>query len=412
MKLQILNIKESNNKFTFLVIVVLINIIYSLLGLIKIELPSIFRYMVNAIAIFYYFRDFSKIQWNSKSIYINLLYFWIILLLLMSIPDFIDNYRNHIKFKQFFSSIFITYLFVFLITFKIDLKFIKSIFNLSYNFLLFYLIITVPFFLYFTKSSANGAEVTGSLLVGGLVILLMTLPYHNIKKQFFIVLAFIVVTIINIILARRNQVLFFSSAMFFAYLISFLSKGVNIRKKTWNLFLFVIISSLFISIVFFIFTNPFDFFIQRVATGMESREGVIELFTDDFNSHKLDWYLGRGVFGEFEGGVILATDYKTGLRDGIENGYYFSILKGGWIYLGLLILISLKAMYNGFFKSKNLLVKGMASIILIYFIDMIGFGIPEVSLKYAMVFISIAGCNLKWLRECSNEYLTKQIGLN
>ncbi len=374
------------------------------------KIPPIIKYTANAIALLFYLKGFTKLQWKNNSFLVNILFIWLIYLLMKSIPDLMDSNNNYLKFKQFFSSILSTYLFVFLIILKIDLQFIKTVFKLAYMFLLLYVIITLPLFLYFSKNQENGAELFGSLLVGGAVILLMTISYHSYKNQFLILFAFVLVLIINIVLARRNQVLFFSSALFFAYLTSFLSKGMNIQKKIGNLFLLILITSGFIAIVSFSFSNPFNFFLERVGTGMESRIDIIELFTDDFNSHPTDWYLGRGVFGEFSGGE-LASDLDTGLRDGIENGYYFAILKGGWIYLGLLILISLSAIYKGLFKSGNLLVKGMASIILIYFIDMIGFGIPEVSLKYAMVFISIAGCNSKWLRECSDEFLMKEIGL-
>jgi hypothetical protein len=147
-----------------------------------------------------------------------------------------------------------------------------------------------------------------------------------------------------------------------------------------------------------------------MGTGFESRESVIEMFFDDFNKTPGDWIWGRGLFGEFNGGDLGAKE--TGLRDLIENGYLFLILKGGWIYLGLLILISLKAIYLGLFKSSNVLVKGLALLLIIFYIDMIGYGIPGISLKYMMVFVAISGCNSKRLRSYSDLILAKKIGLN
>ena len=77
-----------------------------------------------------------------------------------------------------------------------------------------------------------------------------------------------------------------------------------------------------------IFSSSFEFFFSRVDTGMDSREGIIELFMLDFNTTPNDWIFGRGIYGEFNGG-ILATNEDTGMRDGIENGYLNIILKGG-----------------------------------------------------------------------------------
>lgn len=399
-----------DNTLKFLLLVISINILYLLLDIVGYELNSIYRYIVNLVAFYYYLNGFSKVTYTKHSFFIFMLSFWIAIMFFMSLPDLFSNFKNFIYLKQFFSSILITYLFVLTINNNLSLDFIKGLFRFSYILIIIYSLISLPFFLYFAQDSDRGAEVLSNYLVGGASILLLTLPYHGNRKQVVIILSFILALFINIILARRNQVLFYSSTLTFSYFNIFTKGGIHTKKKIYN---FLMLIFIFIFIVIFtqqFFSRPFDFFLERVATGMESREDIIELFQQDFNSNKLDWYTGRGMFGEFYGGSLMTNDVK-GLRDGIENGYYFAILKGGGVYLALLIIISVIAVYKGFFRSNNLLVKGMAALILIYYIDMIGFGIPQVSLKYAMVFISIAGCNNKWLRECTDSFLMKNIGL-
>lgn len=184
---------------------------------------------------------------------------------------------------------------------------------------------------------------------------------------------------------------------------TYLSKGSK-KFKVIGLVLCIVL------IVINSFSEHFTYFFERMDTGMSSREGTIELFLIDFNNQPSDWIFGRGMYGSFMGGVLAEGDL-TGTRSGIENGYLQLILKGGWIWLGLLIFISIKALYLGLFKSKNLLCKGMALVILVYYIDMIGFGIPTLFLGYINVFIAMSGCNTKWLRDCTDAELQPYLGL-
>ena len=89
----------------------------------------------------------------------------------------------------------------------------------------------------------------------------------------------------------------------------------------------------------------------------------------------------------------------------------FSDSLGGGIWLVLLILLSLKSVYLGLFKSNNKLCKGFAFIIVVYYIDMIGFGIATISLGYMMVFIAISICCNKQFRRLTDEDLMYKIGL-
>jgi hypothetical protein len=334
---------------------------------------------------------------------------WICYLLIDAIPFLFNNYRNYIYFKQFISGRLFLYIIPFIIISNLNLVFYKSLLKFSYKLLVLYLILTFLLFFYLIQDKTNGGEAL-TLLMGGAAPLMMTLPYHKTKYRIIILLAVILLLFEMMILGRRNVVLYFGCVFFSPFFMSLLSKEKNQKNLKRNFLRLFILAVSFSGFIFWIFSNSFDFFLNRVQTGMQSREIIIELFINDFNNAPKDWILGRGIFGQFQG-AELASDTNTGLRDGIENGYLQLILKGGWVYLGLLILISINAIYKGLFKSKNYLVKGFAAIIVIYYIDMIGFGVPTLSIKYIMVFIAIAGCNTLWLRECSDEYLATELGL-
>ncbi len=323
---------------------------------------------------------------------------WVIYLYIKAVPDIFDAYFNHINLKHFLTEYMFLYAIpLFMIT-KLNLRFLRKIFAFQYVLLILYLIIAVFF------NKWRGEWYT--ILVEGSIIIIMTWPYHANRKRMLVMVAVILVIIGMMISARRNKVVFFGGGLFLALVINLLTKSdMGITRK-----ISILIVALIFGLGIYLNLDSFSFFFERVETGMESREQIITLFQRDFNSHPSDWVFGRGLYGVFDGG-ILNTNEELGVRDGIENGYYFLILKGGWLWLGLLILISLKAIYNGLFKSNNLLCKGFAMIILLYYLDMIGYGIPQTSMKYIMVFISIAGCNTEWLRQMSDIQLSKEIGL-
>lgn len=363
--------------------------------------------------IFYFFAAYILIRslWNkhqNTNFISKLFLMWIIYLLITSIPYLLNNYKDYIYLKKFISGIFFLYLIPFLIIADLNAKFYRMFFKLSYNFLILYLVIVVPFFFYFL-SPTNNSEWYVRMLVGASPILALAYPYHNRTKGNIIIIAIIFALIAMVIPGRRNMVLYLSSALFFVILINIFSNHFLVVKRRYSFIVLFIIILIFCGMLIVLNSNSFSYFIEKANTGMYSREDIIELFINDLNSSPKDWIWGRGIFGQFNGGVL--GDSETGLRDGIENGYLILILKGGWIYLGLLILISFRAIYFGFFKSKNILCKGFSAIILIYYIDMIGFGVPDISLKYILIFISIGACNTKWLLESSDEYLAKEIGL-
>src|SRR5690606_27942696 len=133
----------------------------------------------------------------------------------------------------------------------------------------------------------------------------------------------------------------------------------------------------------------FDLFFERADTGFDSRESVIRDFTDDFNIRPIDWYVGRGPFGTYYSNIGSGASNDRTL---IENGYYQYILKAGLFFLVPFLLISVIAIINVFFRSKNHLSKAAAILIIVNLIDMIGYGLPFLGLKYLNLLIAFGFC--------------------
>ena len=372
----------------------------------SIESPllSIERYLLYTVATYYFIKSIKQ-NYQRPTFEVVLFLAWICIVLLRSIPDVFDPYHNHVHFKQLISGKFFTNIIPFVILIELKFDTIKKFMKLSYQYLFVYLIFVVILFNeVFIAHDFVGQSIT--VFASGIGILAMTYSFQDTKHKRIIWLTLFIVVVTMMLIGRRSVAVYYGAILFFSLFLNF-----NIRttksRPAFTLFLFFCLAS-FIYALFF--TPTFDFFWYRMGTGMDSREGIIDLFIEDFNSTPNDWIFGRGIYGTYYGGM-LGNEELGGSRDGIENGYLNHILYSGYIYLILLVLVCLRSLYLGFFKSQNILCKGMACIILIYFIDMIGFGLPSTSLKYMLIFISIAGTRTKALRKMSNRDLVNKLSL-
>jgi len=347
----------------------------------------------------------SVLKEHQKVTFLKFLFIgWILYLLISALGIALDGYYNYRHLKQYLTIFIVLYTIPFFMISQPDTNFYHDSFKLFYALTIAYILFAIPVFLYGNVTNYGISEAFVFVLEGA-PILLLTLPYHSKPKQRMIIIGIIMAVLIMMLLGRRNKVVFFGgafalSAAFYIFN-SKMSSGIKIR--------YIVILCL-CAIGLFLYMDKFSLFFDKISQGMSSREQVIDDFYSDFNRHSSDWIWGRGIYGEFDGG-ILNNSADGSSRDGIENGYLYLILKGGMIWLVLLALISLRSIRLGLFKSNNMLCKGFAMLILLYFVDMIGFGIPDITIKYIMVFIAIAGCNSSWLREQTDIYLKNRIGL-
>lgn len=399
-------LNKTKYQFYFILLTQIIGIISFIMLCIHIREPESYKVVRYAMAASCaYMLVVSVLREHQKVTFLKFLFIgWILYLLISALGTALDGYDNYRHLKQYVTIFIVLYTIPFFMFSQPDTKFYHDSFKLFYTLTIAYIIFAIPVFLY-GKVNNYGVSEAFVFVLEGAPILLMTLPYHSKSKQRMIIIGIIMAIVIMMLLGRRNKVVFFGGAFALSAVFFILNSKTSPRIKMR----FIIMISL-CAIGLFLYMDNFSLFFNKVSQGMSSREQVIDNFHSDFNSHPSDWIWGRGIYGEFDGGVL--NNSADGLtRDGIENGYLFLILKGGMIWLVLLTLISLKSIFLGLFKSNNILCKGFAMLILLYYVDMIGFGIPDMTIKYIMVFIAIAGCNSSWLREQTDIYLKNQIGL-
>lgn len=378
---------------------------YVLILLISIEGASgvnfaLIRY---SITFFIFYKIVLEVKHNSNDQLLNknlLILFmgWTVIMVLRNIGDVFISTGNYINLKRFLSEELLIYSFPLLMFIKIDLDEIKKIFKINLIFSLIYLVISFFFFSYFINLNAESSDFsfsTEGLIVyfpSSLIILLFTSNYHSKRVNISTVFIIVFATFVSVLLARRNKVLYFGTALLMvSYLLNF-SNTILIKSNRFTNSIITI--TIFILLFLFSISNidSFSYFLERTETGIESREDIIDEFFYDFNNTPQDWITGRGFHGVFTSRTLSTSDTEN-IRDLIENGYLFAILKGGFIYVGLLLIIFIKSFYNGFIKSKNLFSKGMGLLILLYLVDLMGYGLPSIGFKYLVVFLAIAVCN-------------------
>lgn len=155
-------------------------------------------------------------------------------------------------------------------------------------------------------------------------------------------------------------------------------------------------------------TEIFDYVLERafgdktLSTDIrsESREILVRDFTNDFNSHPLDWVWGRGVNGSYE------TQHLgiNGRRAWMEWGYIYLVLKGGVVYLFLFVFCFLHAAYVGFFKSSNSFSKCLACMCLVAIFDLASTNSePQFTTQFVMSWISFGLLERKEIRKMSDD---------
>jgi hypothetical protein len=131
-----------------------------------------------------------------------------------------------------------------------------------------------------------------------------------------------------------------------------------------------------------------------------TRTGVENLFFKSFDGKTLDWIIGRGI-----GGTYYCPINDSNYRTTIETGYLYIILKGGLVSLALFLYLLLYSAYLGFFRSRNMLTKAMASYLVIHVILLVPFGLPAFSIEYIFVWICVMYCQSETWRMKSDTFI-------
>lgn len=217
------------------------------------------------------------------------------------------------------------------------------------------------------------------------LVLAFISQYNLIRRQkLLLVIYFISVLSIAAIYGRRTwfaiEALGIASMIYLSW-----SRINNIGIKLFYM-TFLMVTILF-SIAMFSNSLKSLYVFQRgidQVSFIQSRGGVLERFINDFDENG-GWIFGRGLNGEVERKI--ASIERGAL---IEHGYYARILKGGFIYLSLFVLIAVRSIYIVLFKRYDVISKAVAAIIVIYLIGMIGFNVPVFHTTHLSIYLFAA----------------------
>lgn len=252
---------------------------------------------------------------------------------------------------------------------------------------------------------------------------LMVLNYDKLSKNEFIFVALVLAVRLAFCIVHGARTEFIRLAFYLAVALLFVNKNIFKKSLSLNIKGFVLVFILFLGFLYLYFGNLSKHFsdpkvveniksYERDNLNTDSRNMVYEDFVEDFSNWK-DLLFGRGALGstyspqfiilqKISGNTTNVFNLPLGYRLEVESGYLNIVLKTGIIGLVLFLVISLRAIYLGVFRTQNTFTVMTTFIILERFLSMVSFGLPEYSLDYILFWLSIGVCLSEKIRSISN----------
>ncbi|MFZ2340217.1 MAG: hypothetical protein WAW07_10920 [Bacteroidales bacterium] len=235
--------------------------------------------------------------------------------------------------------------------------------------------------------------------IGSSLVLLTAHLYYRKYVSYIIIGYFVVYVFLWSFFGRRGMIVEYSLLLFMMLIMRLKSPLVERHDRMKIYFLGLLFVLLIIGFGH-LFSDTYAFQRGFSRTALEESRGqVITDFFNDFSTTE-DWLIGRGLLGTVSRSILGYEEAGF-----IENGFLNILLKGGLLFALPFIIIMLRAVYLGFFKTRNELTKSLAIIILVHLIMMGYFNLPDYSPKYILTWIAIAACFNPELRNISNRDL-------
>jgi len=229
-----------------------------------------------------------------------------------------------------------------------------------------------------------------------IIFILLTYVYHSRSRNLYALFVLLLTIFFSMVRARRGMLIMSVGPLIFAYIFYLMDKNIKSVNKALSL---VAVSAI-ISGIIYVFTNGnveiFDLLTERGTD--DTRSGVENNFYKSMKG--VDWIIGRGMLGEYYSPTL---DFNY--RGTIETDYLNIILKGGYIQLGLILLILIPAIINGVFRSKNTLSKVAGIWIFIWILSTYPATVQVFTLYYVLVWISVGICYSPTIRNIPEEKL-------
>lgn len=242
-----------------------------------------------------------------------------------------------------------------------------------------------------------------SVFAIGCGFLLMNAKYFTNRTVNIAFTVLVVAMLSYIYLARRSATFTLGSLIMASYFLNF---GDKSKKMIFKLFPVVLVAT---GIFFYINSSS-----SALTKRMNERlleDSRTELYKPFFLQSDQFFFFGKGMNGTYyypmeesvqEDGLVFND---VVYRNVIENGYLQLLLTGGVINIVLFLSILLPGAIIGIFKSKNQFSKSCGIIVFIWLIDMFFYGLPELSIHYLIVWISVGVCYTPAIRKKSDRQL-------
>ena len=330
----------------------------------------------------------AKLKFDSD--YLRVIYVlycgWLLYVIWRGIGDLADfDYLKLFLFEPFEGMLYFTPL---ILLFPPQFCLFKKFFDVITLFGIFYLILTVVFIKSLLTSELSGTtnDVVESFsnVAFSCGFILLTLSYHKRKRQIIATLVVMLALLFAVIRARRGLTFMYGYMVLISFILFFFHSRAKILIITLTLCIGMA-GALYISGTEKIGNiKILQNFVERVDE--DTRSYVENSFYNDMKEK--DWIIGKGLSGVyFCPGV--GDDPGVVYRRSIETGYLTTILKGGFISLGLLLLIAVPAIVNGLFYSNNILSKAAAIWILMSQINSYPGTTNAFTLTYLLVWVCI-----------------------
>jgi hypothetical protein len=218
-------------------------------------------------------------------------------------------------------------------------------------------------------------------------VILLTYFYQRKTNRHILILAIPAYLLLSYVVSERSSILFLGLMIIFVTLESLRQSGYNLYIKTSLIITTIVIGALMVIPV----NNLITDITQNQEATADTRTFLFEELYADMSDH--DLLVGRGALGtyhstyfEYTAELGLAGDSPT--RSIVEVGYLQMILKGGYIMMGLYLLILVPAAYLGIFKSNNIIARMSGYLILSYLLLWMITYPPTISPEYILLWMA------------------------
>lgn len=177
----------------------------------------------------------------------------------------------------------------------------------------------------------------------------------------------------------------------------FYAQNFNRVEKFWRSLVLVMIG--IAAVGYFINGSTFSYIQKR---GMhDNRSAVDEALMSQMDDTQ-KWF-GKGLNGRYYFNLHLKHDRFNGWRYLSETGYYNLVLKGGYVFAWIYILVILIPSLSGIFRSNNVLCKALGAFMFVSLLQLYPFGHLMFNLQFLVIWSGVKLCMTKRILKSSDQ---------